>query len=131
MTRPKLLKIRLIYSVEGSPVPLELDIDPARTTSLFLDEHAAVEILGGFYEGKGRTITRDEAIARFGARAETWFPKGKEVLPLDKALLKKAWGQEVKKSTRKPRALTDPRADPTSLPMMIMKDPSCMPTGEP
>lgn len=131
MTRPKLLKIRLIYSVEGSPVPLELDLDPATTTSLFLDEHAAVDILGAFYEGKGRVITRDQAIARFGTRAEAWFPKGKESLPLDKAFLKKAWGGDTKKKAPRRGARTVPRADPNSLPMMLMKDPSCLPTGEP
>jgi len=131
MTRPKLLKIRLIYSVEGSTVPLELDLDPATTTSLFLDEHAAVEILGAFYEGKGRDITRDQAIARFGTRAEAWFPKGKESLPLDKAFLKKAWGDDTKKTTKRRGARTVPKADPGSLPMMLMKDPSCLPSGEP
>lgn len=131
MTRPKLLKIRLIYSVEGSPVPLELDLDPATTTSLFLDEHAAVEILGAFYEGKGRDITRDQAIARFGTRAEAWFPKGKDTLPLDKAFLKKAWGEEVKRRPGKQKCMADPRANPDSLPMMLMKDPTCLPSGEP
>ncbi|MBP1770964.1 MAG: hypothetical protein H6P99_127 [Holophagaceae bacterium] len=131
MTRPKLLKIRLIYSVEGSPVPLELDLDPATTTSLFLDEHAAVDILGAFYEGKGRVITRDQAIARFGTRAEAWFPKGKDTLPLDKAFLKKAWGDDTKKKATRRGARSVPKADPTTLPMMLMKDPSCLPSGEP
>lgn len=131
MTRPKLLKIRLIYSVEGTPVPLELDLDPATTTSLFLDEHAAVEILGAFYEGKGRDITRDQAIARFGTRAEAWFPKGKDTLPLDKAFLKKAWGDDTKQKAPRHGARSVPKADPASLPMMLMKDPGCLPSGEP
>lgn len=131
MPRPKLLKIRLIYSVEGSPVPLEVDLDPCRTTSLFFDEQAAVEILGAFYEGKDKTITRDQAIARFGTRAEAWFPKGKDELPLNKKFLKLAWGDDTKKGARRSKILTAPRADPQSLPMMITKDPYCMPSGEP
>ena len=132
MPRPKLLKIRLIYSVEGSPIPLEIDVDPCKTTSLFLDDQAAVEILGAFYEGKGKTITRDQAIARFGTRAEAWFPKGKGELPLDKKFLKLAWGVEPpKKATRGNKAQSDPRANPETLPMMIMKDPGCLPSGYP
>ncbi len=131
MPRPKLLKIRLIYSVEGSQIPMELDVDPCRTTSLFFDEHAAVEILGAFYDGKGRTITRDQAIARFGTRAEAWFPKGKAELPLNKTFLKLAWGLETRKSRRGVSACMDPRADPNGLPMMICKDPDCLPTGYP
>ncbi|MBI1752106.1 MAG: hypothetical protein HY014_11685 [Acidobacteria bacterium] len=131
MARPKLLKIRLIYSVEDSTVPLELDLDPCRTTSLFLDEHAAVEILGGFYESKKREITRDQAIARFGTRAEAWFPKGKDCLPLNKAFMKKVWGLSTKKTGRSSDVVVAPRADPDSLPMVICKDPGCWPTGEP
>lgn len=131
MPRPKLLKIRLIYSVEGSQIPLEIDVDPCRTTSLFFDEHAAVEILGAFYDGKGRTISRDQAIARFGTRAEAWFPKGKDKLPLDKAFLKLAWGSEVKGTRRGTKVQMDPRANPDSLPMLLMKGPDCMPSGQP
>ncbi len=131
MPRPKLEKIRLIYKVEGSEVPLEVDLDPCRTTSLFFDEHAAVEILGGFYENQNRTITRDQAIARFGTRAEAWFPKSKDALPLNKAFMKLAWGDDMKKGARRSKILTAPRADPQSLPMLISKDPTCMPTGEP
>ncbi len=131
MPRPKLLKIRLIYSVEGSPVPLEVDLDPCRTASLFFDEEAAVEILGAFYEGKGKTITRDQAIARFGTRAEAWFPKGKDELPLNKKFLKLAWGTELKKVPRGAKSRMEPRADPQSLPMVLVKDPECMPSGQP
>ena len=131
MSRPKLLKIRLIYSVEGSQVPLEIDVDPCRTTSLFFDEQAAVEILGAFYDGTGKTITRDQAIARFGTRAEAWFPKGKDELPLNKKFLKLAWGLETKKPRRGGCARMDPRADPNGLPMMICKDPTCLPTCYP
>jgi len=131
MPRPKLLKIRLIYAVEGTQIPLELDIDPAKATSLFFDEHAALEILGGYYDSQKRTITRDQAIARFGARAEAWFPKGKEELPLDKKFLKQAWGSEVQKPHRGSHVGVDPRANPDSLPMMLVKDPSCLPSGYP
>ena len=132
MPRPKLLKIRLIYAVEGSQIPLELDIDPCRTTSLFFDEHAAVEILGAFYEGKGKSITRDQAIARFGTRAEAWFPKGKDELPLNKKFLKLAWGTEqTRKTARGGGSRMDPRADATSLPMLLAKDETCMPSGQP
>jgi len=132
MARPKLLKIRLVYSVEDSTVPLELDLDPARTTCLFLDEQAVVEILGGFYESKGREITRDQAIARFGTRAEAWFPKGKQSLPLNKAFMKKVWGEDKKTgSARRGQALSNFRADPSTLPMLITKDPYCMPSGDP
>jgi hypothetical protein len=131
MPRPKLLKIRLIYAVEGSQVPLEIDVDPCRTTSLFFDEQAAVEILGAFYEGKGKTITRDQAIARFGTRAEAWFPKGKTELPLNKKFLKLAWGVESKRSTRRSKTQGDTRADADSLPMLLMKDPICLPSGYP
>jgi hypothetical protein len=131
MPRPKLLKIRLIYSVEGSQVPLELDIEPAKVTSLFFNEHAAVEILGGFYEGAGRIITRDQAIARFGTRAEGWFPKDKDSLPLNKALLKLAWGNDTKKPTRKSGARVEAPADVHPLPVVLMKDPSCLPSGGP
>ena len=131
MPRPKLLKIRLIYAVEGSQVPLELDIDPCRTTSLFFDEEAAVEILGAFYEGKNKTITRDQAIARFGTRAEAWFPKGKDTLPLNKKFLKLAWGMESKRATRRNKTQGDTRADADSLPMLLMKDPICLPSGYP
>lgn len=130
MSRPKLLKIRLIYSVEGSTVPLELDIDPATTTSLFLDEHAAVEILGGFYDGQKRSITKDQAIARFGIRAEAWFPKGKDVLPLNKAFMKLAWGKETKRASLKSNRQVDSQADPNSLPMLLKKDPTCMPGSD-
>jgi hypothetical protein len=90
-----------------------------------------VEILGAFYEGKDKTITRDQAIARFGTRAEAWFPKGKDELPLNKKFLKLAWGDDTKKGARRSKILTAPRADPQSLPMMITKDPYCMPSGEP
>ena len=131
MSRPKLLKIRLIYSVEGSQVPLEIDVDPCRTTSLFFDEQAAVDILGAFYDDKGKTITRDQAIARFGTRAEAWFPKGKDELPLNKKFLKLAWGLETKKPRRGGSARMDPRADPNGLPMIICKDPDCLPSGYP
>lgn len=131
MSRPKLLKIRLIYSVEGSQVPLEIDVDPCRTTSLFFDEQAAVDILGAFYDDKGKTITRDQAIARFGTRAEAWFPKGKDELPLNKKFLKLAWGLEAKKPRRGGGARMDPRADPNGLPMIICKDPDCLPSGYP
>lgn len=131
MPRPKLLKIRLIYSVEGSQIPLEIDVDPCRTTSLFFDEHAAVEILGAFYDGRGKTITRDQAIARFGTRAEAWFPKGKDELPLDKKFLKLAWGSETQKPRRGGSVRVDPRADPNSLPVVICKAPDCMPSGYP
>ncbi len=131
MPRPKLLKIRLIYAVEGSQVPLELDIDPCRTSSLFFDEQAAVEILGAFYEGKNKTITRDQAIARFGTRAEAWFPKGKDTLPLNKKFLKLAWGMESKRATRRSKTQGDTRADADSLPMLICKDPTCYPSGQP
>ncbi|MFN7959558.1 MAG: hypothetical protein U0P46_14680 [Holophagaceae bacterium] len=131
MSRPKLLKIRLIYSVEGSPIPLEIDVDPCRTTSLFFDEQAAVDILGAFYDGKGKTITRDQAIARFGTRAEAWFPKGKDELPLNKKFLQLAWGLESKRSIRRGKVKGDPRADPDGLPMVICKDPDCMPSGYP
>ena len=131
MPRPKLLKIRLIYSVEGSPIPLEMDLDPARTTSLFLDEHAVVEILGGFYESENRSITRDQAIARFGIRAEAWFPKGEVSLPLDKAFMKRVWGDEQKKGTRGSKGLVNLRADAQALPMLVTKDPTCMPGGDP
>ena len=131
MPRPKLLKIRLIYSQEGTQVPLEIDLDPCKTTSLFFDEHAAVEILGGFYENQNRIITRDQAIARFGTRAEAWFPKGKEEQPLNKAFLKRAWGDDTKKATRRPECRMDPRANPEGLPMMVMKDPECLPSGYP
>lgn len=131
MSRPKLLKIRLIYSVEGSQVPLEIDVDPCRTTSLFFDEQAAVEILGAFYDDQGKTITRDQAIARFGTRAEAWFPKGKDELPLNKKFLKLAWGTEMQKPRRSSSVRVDPRADVNGLPMIICKDPSCMPTGYP
>jgi hypothetical protein len=131
MPRPKLEKIRLIYRVEGSLVPLELDVDPARTTSLFFDEHAVVEILGGFYESENRTITRDQAIARFGTRAEAWFPKDKDSLPLNKAFMKLAWGNDKKKATQDSKCLANYRADPNSLPVMVSKDATCMPTGDP
>lgn len=131
MPRPKLLKIRLIYSVEESQVPLELDIEPAKVTSLFFNEHAAVEILGGFYEGAARTITRDQAIARFGARAEAWFPEGKDSLPLDKAFLKLAWGADTRKSTSDTAGQVYPRANVHALPVVLMKDPECMPSGGP
>lgn len=131
MSRPKLLKIRLIYSVEGSQTPLEIDVDPCRTTSLFFDEQAAVDILGAFYDGKGKTITRDQAIARFGTRAEAWFPKGKDELPLNKKFLQLAWGLESKRSIRRGKVKGDPRADPDGLPMVICKDPDCMPSGYP
>jgi len=130
MSRPKLLKIRLIYSVEGSTVPLELDIDPATTTSLFLDEHAAVEILGGFYDGQKKSITKDQAIARFGIRAQAWFPKGKDVLPLNKAFMKLAWGKETKRTSLKSNRRVDSQADPNSLPMILKKDPTCMPGSD-
>jgi hypothetical protein len=130
MPRPKLLKIRLIYAMEGSQVPLEIDVDPCRTTSLFFDDHAAVEVLGGYYESQNRTITRDAAIARFGARAEAWFPMGKEELPLDKKFLKLAWGDD-KKKTRAADCRMDTRADKDSLPMMLMKGPDCLPSGYP
>jgi hypothetical protein len=130
MPRPKLLKIRLIYMVEGTEVPLEVDVDPAKATSLFFDEHAAVEILGGFYESQNRTITRDAAIARFGARAEAWFPSGKDELPLDKKFMKLAWGDD-KKRVRDSKSRMDPRANVHSLPVMIVKDPTCMPSGNP
>jgi len=131
MPRPKLLKIRLIYSVEGSQVPLEIDVDPCRTTSLFFDQQAAVEILGAFYDDQGKTITRDQAIARFGTRAEAWFPKGKDELPLNKTFLKLAWGMESKRSIRRGKVKGDPRADPNGLPMVICKAPDCMPSGYP
>jgi hypothetical protein len=131
MPRPKLLKIRLIYSVEGTQIPLELDIDPSKATSLFFDEHAAVEILGGYYDGQKRTITRDQAIARFGARAEAWFPKDKDEMPLDKKFLKQAWGSETEKPRRGAKAQEDHRANPESLPMLLIKDPTCMPSGGP
>ena len=131
MPRPKLLKIRLIYSQEGTTVPLEIDLDPCTTTSLFFDAHAAVEILGGFYENQNRTITRDQAIARFGTRAEAWFPKGKDKLPLNKAFLKQVWGDDTKKVTRGPECRMDPRANADGLPMVVMKDPGCMPSGYP
>lgn len=130
MPRPKLLKIRLIYTVEGTQIPLEVDIDPCKATSLFFDEHAAVEILGAYYESQNRTITRDATIARFGTRAEAWFPKGKEELPLDKKLLKLAWGDD-KKKTRDAKSRMDPRANPDSLPMLMMKDATCLPSGYP
>jgi hypothetical protein len=132
MPRPKLLKIRLIYSQEGTQIPLEIDLDPCKTTSLFFDEHAAVEILGGFYENQNRTITRDQAIARFGTRAQAWFPKGKDELPLNKAFLKRAWGDDKKKkATRGSECRMDARANADSLPMMVIKDPDCMPSGYP
>jgi hypothetical protein len=131
MPRPKLEKIRLIYRVEGSLVPLEIDLDPCRTTSLFFDEHATVEILGGFYENQNRTITRDQAIARFGTRAEAWFPAGKDSLPLDKAFMKLAWGDDKKKAKHDSECMLSMRADPNGLPMLITKDPSCMPGGQP
>lgn len=131
MSRPKLQKIRLIYTVEGSHVPLEMDLDPAKVTSLFLDEHAAVEILGGFYDGQGKHITRDQAIARFGARAEAWFPTGVNSLPLNKAFMKLAWGQEGHKVAMSASLAVDPRASSNSLPMLLSKDPSCMPSGDP
>ncbi len=131
MSRPKLLKIRLIYSVEGTQIPLEQDIDPAKATALFFDEHAAVEILGGFYEGRGKTISKDQAIARFGIRAEGWFPKGKDEVALDKKFLKQAWGSNAEKPRRGTNLQMDPRANPESLPMMIIKDPSCWPSGQP
>jgi hypothetical protein len=131
MPRPKLLKIRLIYDVDGTEVPSEIDIDPCTTTSLFFDEHAAVEILGGYYESQNCTITRDAAIARFGARAEAWFPKGKTELPLDKKFLKQAWGDDKKKKTRASECLMDHRANVDSLPMLIKKDPTCLPSGYP
>jgi hypothetical protein len=130
MPRPKLLKIRLIYTVEGAEVPLEIDLDPCNTTSLFFDEHAAVEILGGYYESQNRTIKRDVAIARFGSRAEAWFPEGKTELPLDKKFLKLAWGDD-KKKTRASECRMDPRANMETQPMMLMKDPGCMPSGFP
>lgn len=133
MPRPKLLKIRLIYEVAGAPAPLEIDIDPAKTSSIFFDQHAAEEILGGFYEGlvNKRTISKEEAIARFGIRAEAWFAKGQASLPLNKAFLKLAWGADTKIASRKAPAPTDPRSDPGSLPMILIKDKSCMPGGHP
>jgi len=132
MPRPKLLKIRLTYSVEGSQIPLEMDIDPARTTSLFLDEHAAVEILGGFYEGGNRTIARDQAIARFGTRAEAWFPKGVESLPLNKAFMKLVWGDDKRKGAASgSKGGANLRTDANALPMLVTKDPTCMPGGDP
>jgi hypothetical protein len=132
MPRPKLEKIRLIYKVAGSETHLEMDLDPARTTSLFFDEHAAVEILGGFYESLNRTITKDQAIARFGIRAEAWFPKGKEVLPLNKEFMKLAWGEDKKEDKKRSthgECLAFQRADLNSLPMVVGKDPTCMPNG--
>jgi len=131
MPRPKLEKIRLIYKVEGSQVPLEVDLDPCRTTSLFFDEHATVEILGGFYESQNRNITRDQAIARFGTRAEAWFPAGKDSLPLNKAFMKLAWGDDKKKVKHGSECMVYQRADLDSLPMVIGKDPTCMPSGNP
>jgi len=133
MPRPKLEKIRLIYKVAGSETPLEMDLDPARTTSLFFDEHAAVEILGGFYESKNRTITKDQAIARFGIRAEAWFPAGKTEVPLNKAFMKLAWGNDKKdgKKTGHGECLVFQRADVNALPMSIGKDPDCWPNGNP
>lgn len=130
MPRPKLLKIRLIYSVEGSTVPLELDIDPATTNALFLDEKAVVEILGGFYEGRKQTMTKDQAIARFGIRAEAWFPRGKDELPLNKAFMKLVWGKEGKRTARKSGVRLDARADPEYLPMLVRKTPTCIPSGD-
>lgn len=130
MPRPKLLKIRLIYSVEGSTVPLELDIDPATTNALFLDEKAVVEILGGFYEGRKQTMTKDQAIARFGIRAEAWFPRGKDELPLNKAFMKLVWGKEAKRTARKSNVRLDPRVDPEHLPMLVRKTPTCIPSGD-
>ncbi len=130
MSRPKLLKIRLIYSVEGSTVPLELDIDPATTNALFLDEKAVVEILGGFYDGRKQTMTKEEAIARFGIRAEAWFPRGKDVLPLNKAFMKLVWGKDTKKAARKSNVRLDARADPEYLPMLVRKTPGCPPSGD-
>lgn len=131
MSRPKLLKVRLYYQVEGQSTPLEIELDARKVTSLYFDEQAAVEILGGFYEGRRRTITKDEAIARFGLRAEAWFPKDKTELPLDKAFLRKAWGAEGAKKRRARAAEADARASLDTLPFMLIKDPSCWPSGYP
>lgn len=131
MSRPRLLKVRLYYAVDGSPVPLEIELDACKVTSLFFDEHAAVEILGGYYQGTRKTITKDEAIARFGIRAEAWFPKGKEEVPLDKAFIRKAWGADAKTRRTKASARMDPRASEDTLPFMLIKDPSCWPSGYP
>jgi hypothetical protein len=45
--------------------------------------------------------------------------------------LKLAWGDDTKKGARRSKILTAPRADAHSLPMLLTKDPSCMPSGEP
>lgn len=132
MPRPKLIRIRLVYQVDGSPIPLEVDVEPSRTSCLFFDEHSAVEILGGFYETEKRFITRDQAIARFGTRAEAWFPKGKERLPLNKAFMKLAWGKVMsRKAARGANGLPARCADPTNVPGVICKDETCLPGGQP
>jgi hypothetical protein len=135
MARPCLLKVRLYYEVEGTPVPLEIELDACKVTALFFDDHAAVEILGGFYDGQKKTITKDEAIARFGTRAEAWFPAGKSSLPLNKAFIAKAWGgagrAKTSKALKSKSIEVDPRANPDTQPFMLIKDPSCMPSGYP
>ena len=142
MSRPKLLKIRLIYSVEGSQIPLEIDVDPCRTTSLFFDEQAAVDILGAFYDDKGKTITEvADAWAPYLTMAEgirivakaftTVLLGGVEREAAQRLVASELLGVETKKPRRGGSARMDPRADPNGLPMMICKDPTCLPTGYP
>jgi hypothetical protein len=95
-----------------------LSLDPAKTEALFFTERSVTEMLGRFYDQlpERKTLPADQLLKRFGSKQGLVLLNGETSLPLSKESLSTLW--------------TTPNASGVQ-PALIVKDPWCMPSGEP
>jgi hypothetical protein len=93
-------------------------LDPAKTEALFFTERSASEMLGRFYDHLPvrKTLPADVLLKRYGSQQGMVLLSGEASLSLSQQSVTTLW--------------TTPNASGV-LPAFIMKDPYCMPSGQP
>jgi hypothetical protein len=94
------------------------NLDPAKTEALFFTERSVSEMLGRFYDQlpERKTLPADKLLNHYGTKQGQTLLGGETSLLLSKESLTTLW--------------TTPNAAGVQ-PAFILKDPSCLPAGEP
>lgn len=88
--RPRVVRISVtLEHTDGTT--RTIDVDPTRYNAMFWDDASVLGILGEFYEGKQRTMSRSDCELAFGKdRASAIFGQ-QSTLTLDRRLIEKLW----------------------------------------